>query len=121
MDLELILKQAVNIDQRNLIIGKLQSKINKLYQDPEEKQTNKAKEYQDLIEKILQLPIAKLFLAYSPTDEQEQELADLLRKKLNEKLFLQIEYVNDVCPGCILEFSGKEYDLTLSKEFKKYE
>ncbi len=121
MDLDQVLKQAASINQRNLIIRQLQNKINKLYQDPKTKQTDKAKQYQQLIDKILQLPIAKLFLAYSPTDNQEQELVSLLRKKLDKKLFLQIEYAENICPGCILEFLGKKYDLTLKKEFKKYE
>lgn len=70
-----------------------------------------AKRVEKTKEDLLNLPTAKITLAYYPTEDQIQELALALRKKFDQNLVLEEKFSIDVCPGCILEFKGKRYNL----------
>jgi len=63
----------------------------------------------------------QLSLAFQPTQIQAELICDWLRTKLeNKQIIIKIKFDLDLVAGCILEYQGKRYDLTVASQISNY-
>lgn len=70
---------------------------------------------------LLNLNSIQLFLAFQPSQAQAELICNWLRTKFkNKEIIIKIKFDPSLVAGCILEYQGKRYDLSISTQISNY-
>lgn len=74
---------------------------------------------EELKKEFSQMPVLKMQIAFSPSQETIRKISKYLEKELGKKFILDIIVNPEIIGGAILEYQGKYLNLSLAKEFEK--
>ncbi len=78
-----------------------------------------SKELSQMKKTLLGLPIVKLEIAFSPSEEFLQKISNWMEKNLGKKVILDVTVNPKIIGGAIIEYQGKWRDFSLVKKLKE--
>jgi len=84
-----------------------------------QKEIDKEKYLQGLIEELSKLKSAKLVLAFEPTEAAVQRYHEFISKEVGEGVVLNISCLPGILGGAIIIFEGKYRDFSLRRVFEE--
>lgn len=73
----------------------------------------------DLLEKIKDIEVVRIILAFNPSMKFVSELKNDIEKLLNKNILIDININKEIIGGIIIDYNGKYTDISLAKELKE--